>query len=258
ARPGFWTRVQETSVDKDGRKKLDYDIAALRSMSMWLNGKGADGHWKGNKSGSSRFFSAFSTKWVLSDSSPFIRKMKDSDISSAIASNLYANILPPPLPEMPKFSLRRRAISVRTTLIKELLDSGIIGTVIKTIGSPDFYSRLTVGSQEFWGRAIQAKRETVDPWWEIYFVDADTETVPIKFSVWDEDNPDPAKDAPFDINEIAGKGTLDLIFSTVKGETTGDLTGKFNTPEAAFTSSGARPDKDRAVIKAYITQHLLK
>ncbi|MEP6789498.1 MAG: HET-C-related protein, partial [Acidobacteriota bacterium] len=41
ARPGFWTRVQETSVDKDGRKKLDYDIAALRSMSMWLNGKGA-------------------------------------------------------------------------------------------------------------------------------------------------------------------------------------------------------------------------
>jgi len=258
ARPGFWQRVQTWSTDAAGKKKLDYDISALRSMSMWLNGNGADGHWKGNRSGSSRFFGAFSSKWVLSDSSVLVRKMKNSDLSTAIGENLYANIQPPPMPEMSKFSLRRRVVVVRTTLIKESADTSKIQSLINRIAAPDFYSRLTVGSQEFWGRAIQASRESVDPWCEIYFADQEKETIPIVFSVWDEDNPDPAKDAPFDINELSGKGTLDLLFNTSSGQISGDLTGKFSTPETAFTSSGAKPDKSRATIKAYVTQYLLK
>ena len=124
ASPGFWQRVQNYAADADGRKKLDYDITALRAMSMWLNGNGADGHWKGNKSGSSRFFSAFSFKWVPSVSSVFVKQMKNGTVPDALSANLYENIIPPQMPQMPKFSLRRRAIVIRTTLVRQMTDGG--------------------------------------------------------------------------------------------------------------------------------------
>ena len=258
ANPGFWHRVQMYAADADGHKKLDYDITALRSMSMWLNGNGADGHWKGNKSGSSRFFSAFSLKWIPSASSVFVKQMKNGSVPDALSSNLYENIIPPPMPQMSKFSLRRTAVIVKTTLIKERADGGILQTAVSKIGAPDFYSRITIGQQEFWGRTMQGSRESADPWFEIYFSDSDDLVIPIKLSVWDEDNIDSAKDTPFDINQLTGKSTLDLVFSPASGLTSGDVSGKFDTPETAFTSSGEKPDKNRATIKAFVSRFPLR
>ncbi len=257
-RPGFWQTVKSYAVDTNARKKLNYDVSALRNMSMWINGKGADGHWKGNKSGSKRFFSAFSTKWIGSDSSVFVKQMRDGTTSGALSANLYSKATPPPMPDLPKFSLRRRAIVVRATQIKQLSDFGNLRSAIGKLAAPDYYARIRIGMQEFWSRTVQGSSEFIDPWQEIYFVAMDDLNVPIRISVWDEDNIDSAKDQPTDINPVTGKSTLDLIFNTASGQISGDLTGKFNSPETVFTSSGEKPDKKRSAITAYVTQYPLK
>ncbi|MBV9217460.1 MAG: hypothetical protein JO053_14935 [Acidobacteria bacterium] len=257
-RPGFWKSVISYAVDTNLRKKLDYDVSALRNMSMWINGKGADGHWKGNKSGSKRFFSAFSTKWIGSDSSVFVRQMRDGTASRTLSSNLYSGALPPPMPDLPRFSLQRRAILVRTLKIKQQSDSGNLRSEIGKLAAPDYYARTRIGSQEFCSRTIQGSSESIDPWQEIYFAALDDVNVPIRISVWDEDDIDSAKDQATDINPVIGKNTLDLIFNTATGQISGDLSGNFNSPETAFTSSGEKPDKKRAAITAYVTQYPLK
>ena len=258
ARPGFWKKVQNYAVDADGRKKLDYDISATRNMSMWIDGNGQNGHWKGNKSGSDRFLAAFSGKWVAADSSVFVKQMKDGNISKALSANLYSNATPPPMLKLPGFSLRRRAVAIRTTLIKESGNLGKLRSALGRLGAPDYYSRTTIGTQEFWSRTMQGSREFTDPWYEICFIDQDAVSVPIRISVWDEDNIDSDRDAAVDISGKSGSFTLDLIFNTSSGRILGDLAGSFNTPQTAFTSSGAKTNKRRAEITAYVTQTLLR
>lgn len=256
ARPGFWQTVKRYAVADDQLKKLDLDVIALRNMSMWINGKGADGHWKGNKSGSPAFFTSYSGKWIGSETSIFAKWMREGAVSKALAANLYSDKAPPAVPDLARFSLRHRAIVVRTTLISEVTDPGVVGSTLRKIGGRDLYSRTVIGTNEFWGRTIQSSREAAEPWCEIYFSD-ETE-VPVKISVWDEDNIDAAKDTEMDINKTAGKLALDLSFSVVNGRIEGDISGIFNSPLVAFTSTGEKPDKNRARISAFITQVPLK
>ncbi|MFM9904185.1 MAG: hypothetical protein ACKVQJ_06395 [Pyrinomonadaceae bacterium] len=254
ARPGFWERLGTYAVDVNSRKKLDYDVSAARNISMWIKGGGQDGHWKGDKSGSMLFFGAFALPWVASASSIFVNRMNEGSIAKAVSQHLYSTDVPPEMPEIPVFSLSRRAVVVRTTLVKDLPASSMLPSIMT--GAPDFYSRTNIGEQEFWGRTIQASRETTDPWYEIYFADQDA--VPVKISIWNEDSTDPAKDTAMDINSLPGKSTLDLLFNTTSGEITGDLRGKYGSLTTVFTSSGEKPDKNRATIKAYVTSYPLK
>lgn len=261
AHPNFWKKVQQFAVSTENQKKLEFDLKAAQNLSMWVKVKGANGHWKGDKSGLARFFDAFTSKWVAAASSVFVQKIKNGEIPQQLSENLYTNKIAPLLPLANRFSLRRRAVLVRTTLIKETNDVGKFERKIDLSGSADFYAFFTIGNQIYRERVIQKSKEVIDPWFEIHFVDQNAATVPINVSVWDEDDLNPegiSKDDEIDINPLAGKDDLNFIFRVADNALSGDIAGIHNTRETAFTSTGAKPDKNRAVFQCYVSQVLLK
>lgn len=258
ARPGFWKSVREYRVDQNETAKLEYDLRALRNMSMWIKGKGQDGHWKGDKSGSARFFSAFSAKWVGKNSSVFVKTAVEGKIQEALSKNLYTDIAPLALPKTAPFALKQRAVILRVTRIAELKDIGKLSQKLNSTGGTDFYARITIGRQEYWDRTMQASRDAADPWYVIHFADLTDRSIPINIAVWDEDGTDSSKDHQIDINPAAGKKTLDLIFLANDWRVSGDVSGMFFTSSTAFTSEGAKPDSDRARLSAYVTHVFLR
>jgi hypothetical protein len=258
ARPGFWKTVREYRIDEKERAKLEYDLRALRNMSMWIEGKGQNGYWKGDKSGSSRFFSAFSGKWVGKNSSRFVKAAATGEIPAELAENLYTDSKAPTLPRIEKFALKKRVIMFRATQIAELKDDNVLTKKLASAGGTDFYSRVMIGGQEYWSRTMQRSREASDPWFEIHFADQSETAVPVKIAVWDEDDTDSGKDQQMDINPAGGKSVLDFIFRITDGRLSGDVNGIFNTPEVPFISEGAKPDGNRARITGFITQALLR
>lgn len=256
-RPGFWKKVQGYAVDAQEKKKLDYDVAAARSISMWIKGRGQDGHWKGDRSGSDRLFGVFSPRWIAADSSKFVRKMKDSNIAERIAENLYTDITQPSI-EIPRFLSPRRAIIVRTTFVGESKDAGFLKGGISALNGSDFYARITIGGQEYWDRVVQASNQTNDPWYEIHFVDASERNIPVSFSVFEEDNLDPKDDPEMDLNSIEKLRKLKVIFDPHTNLISGDVNGKYDSRQNIFTSTGAKPDNNRVVIMAFVTQTLLQ
>jgi hypothetical protein len=257
-RPGFWKSVGEYEPAAAEKAKLDYDARALRNMSMWIKGQGQDGHWKGDKSGSARFFSAFSAKWVGKNSSVFVKAGAMGTIQEELAKDLYSNLAPPVLPTTAAFALKRRAVLLRVIRVAELKDAGRITKTLASTGGADFYTRVIFGDQEYWGRTMQKSRESDDPWFEIHFVDQSARTIPIGIALWDEDDTDSDKDQQLDINSAPGKKTLSFTYRLSDGSLAGDITGIFNTPGTAFLSEGAKPDTDRAQIKFYLTALDLK
>lgn len=258
SRPNFWKQVREYTLDKSETEKLDYDVRALRNISMWIKGKGQDGHWKGNGSGSARFFSAFSGKWVGKNSSRFVKSAAAGTLQEDLAKNLYSNIASPPLPPIARFDLKRKVIIFRATKIAEIKDDSMLSKRLKSTGGTDFYARVRVDGQEYWDRTLQASRSAADPWFVVHFADQAEKMIPLSISVWDEDDIDSTKDPAIDINPVAGKTELDILFRTSDGRLTGDLIGLFNNRETAFTSGGNKPDSNRALISGYITQFFLR
>jgi hypothetical protein len=260
ARPGFWKKTRDPAVSADDLAKLEFDLKAAQNLSMWIKVKGADGHWKGDKSGLARFFDTFTSKWVGKDSSVFARQMRDGKISGLLAEELYGQTGAPPLPKTGRFALRRRAVLVRTLLIGET-DTGKFEPAIDPSGRADFYAIFTIGGQLYRERVIQDAKEAREPWFAIHFVDQQSASVPLKIAVFDEDDWDSGgkyKDDEIDINPASGKKGLELVFRMAGGALSGDVAGIYNTPDTAFTSTGAKPDKNRASFQCYISQALLK
>ena len=261
--PGFWKRMQQFSVAPAEQQSLAYDLRAVRNISMWINAKDEDGHWKGNYSGVHRFFDAFSSKWVGKSSSIFVKQIAERKLQKRLVNHLYSDssTAAPALAARPKrFSLRRRALLVRTTLIKEKGDEGRLELGIDPGGKPDFYAVITIGRQEYDDRVLQNQKEFANPWFEIHFVDAGVATVPIIISVWDEDDTDPGgdyKDNHIDINPLARKRDLEFVLRVIDDQLSGDVTGVHNSVSTAFTTAGAKPDNNRAVITAYVTSYSL-
>lgn len=255
AKPGFWKRVREYGISTEDRTRLDYDLRALRNMSMWISGKGQDGHWKGNKSGSARFFSAFSSKWVGKNSSRFVKAAAEGTVQEELAKGLYTADASPGLPVVPKFSLKQRAILLRVTSIAEIKDQRF-GKKLSGPGGTDFYARVSIGGEEYWERTMQASRTVDDPWYVIHFADISEISVPVHIAVWDEDDTDSDKDRLIDINAAVGKKFLDILFRTSDNQVSGDINGLFNSRQRPFTSSGT--EGDRALITAFISQAALR
>ena len=254
-RPGFWRSIREYTVDAASEKKLDFDVSAARNMSMWLKGKGQDGTWKGEGSGSTRFFTKFSGNWITEDSSVFVKAMRDGGIKEALAVDLYSPTKVDELPKIEPFSLQRTAVLIDLTYVAESTDKNAFQRALtSSLGGPDLYSRIKAGGQEFWGRTMQASRETIDPWYEILITDPSATEIPIVISVWDEDHTDPVGDAHVDINPAPGRFDLDLVYHVRDASLTGDLAGVFSSPATQFRSEGKAPEKSRAVIRGFITQ----
>jgi hypothetical protein len=254
ARPGFWESLRDHSVSAEDEKKLDKDITAARSISMWVKGKGQDGTWKGDGSGSQRFLSMFSSKWVTAKTSGFVDIIHDGAIQEQLIPGLYEEDSIPKIPKIDHYNLRRTAVILRVTYLAESKDGTSLRRKVAPGGGSDFYSRITAGKQEFWGRTVQKSRETVDPWYEIFIVDPAAGTLPISISVWDEDNIDADKDQHIDVNPAAGVRQLSLLLRLSDSSLTGDISGIFSSRDELFSAEGAKPDKNRAVIRGFITQ----
>jgi hypothetical protein len=253
-RPGFWRSVREFAVDPANETKLRFDVSAARNISMWVEGSGQDGTWKGEGSGSTRFFAKFSSNWVSEDSSVFVKAIRDGRIQEELAADLYSRSTVPEMPPIEPFTEERVAVIVRATYVAEVKESNFLQRKLTSpLGGPDFYSRIAIGRQEFWGRAIQKSREVFDPWYEILLVDRDTGELPITISVWDEDHTDSAKDAHIDINPAAGLMDLKMIFRTADSSLSGDVEGMFNSSAKTFSAMGERSAKQRAVVRGYVS-----
>jgi hypothetical protein len=250
-RPGFWNSILQYSVNEKDRARLDKDIRAARSMSMWIEAKGQDGTWKGDGSGTQRLFSLFSSKWVTADTSDVVKAVRDGKLQNDLIKGLYEKRRDTALPEMEPFDLDRNALLVRMTNVKLIRNSNLWGRVSRN-GS-DYYSRMMIGEQEFWGRTLQSIRQADDPWYEIFFADGSLEEVPILISLWDEDSIDPTEDEHVDINPAPGKYDLKMIFRLSDGLLSGDLSGIFDSPKRSFRSEGAKPENDRAGIQGYVS-----
>lgn len=259
-RPGFWESVREYTVTGEEEKKLDKDIVAARNISMWIKAKDQDGTWKGDQSGSQRFFSAFSSKWIASEASAFVKALREGEIQNGLAADLYTRIkTTPELPGVKAFSLDRNAVLIRITYVGEnKKDVPVISHIFTASGS-DFYSLITAGGQEFRGRTIQQTRQSVEPWYEIYFADPKkTPEIPITIALWDEDNIDIEKDERVDINPAAGVFELKTVLRLSDNTLTGDLKGIFDSPDKIFSSAGENPKKRSAVIRGFITQRAIR
>lgn len=260
--PDFWKKVQKFQINQEDAKKLEYDLRAVRNISMWVKGKGANGHWKGDKSGLARFFDTFTPKWIASTTSIFVKQISEGDLPNQLSQNLYSDKTAPKLPLINRFSLKKRAIILQTTLIKETNDVSLLEPKIDPRGKADFYSVIQFGNeQNYSDRVLQDFTEFQNPWFAIHFVDQSVSEVPIMIAVFDEDDTDADgfyKDDVCDINPQKGKTDLDLIFSPKDNSLSGDIRGIYPNEKNPFTSSGAKPDKNRASLKAYVTQFPLR
>lgn len=260
-RPGFWQKVQKFQINAEESKKLEYDLRAVRNISMWVKGKGADGHWKGDKSGLARFFDTFTPKWIASKTSIFVNQMAQSELPEQISKNLYTANTSPLLPTIKRFSLSKKGIIFRITLIKETDDIDFRELKIDPRGKADFYPLITIGGQIYTDRVLQDFAEFENPWIVIHFVDADVGEIPLNLTVMDEDDSDAAgfyKDDICDINPKPGKSDLDFKFRLKDNSLFGDINGIYSSESQTFTTSGAKPDKNRAVLKGYITQFSMR
>ncbi len=257
ARPGFWSGIQTFVAENGQGKKLDLDVRASRNISMWLKAKGLDGTWKGGRSGSTRFFMAFSSKWVSGDSSVFVRAIRDGKVQDALTKDLYGVGEDLPVPSVEPFSLRRRTVEFHAARFMEANKSGLVGKLPK-FGTPDFYARITIGGQEYWTRTIQRSRDVEDPWTEIAFADQETNSVPIRIEAYDEDSLDAEKDQKYDINPLVGELDLNLTLDLADLILSGDIKGLFDSASHPFSIGGAKPDSPRAILNAWISSAPLK
>ena len=257
-RPGFWKSVREYAVETATEKKLDRDVLAARNLSMWLEGKGQNGIWKGQGSGSARRFTQLSSKWVFGDSSMFVEALQDGNIQDELSAGLYAKPPAPETPELEPFSEQRSALIIRVTYVAESKKAKLLKSPLSSLGGSDFYSRISAHGQEFWGRTIQKSRYEVEPWYEIVIFDPNTTEIPINIAVWDEDDTDSAQDEHIDINPAAGLFDLKMVFHTSEGTLSGDINGIFNSIDKPFSSEGKEPEKRRATIRAFISRRSIR
>jgi hypothetical protein len=257
-RPGFWSSVREYAVDAATEKKLEKDIFAARNLSMWLEGKGQDGIWKGQGSGSSRRFAQLSSKWVLGDSSVFVEALREGAIQEELSRDLYSKIPTPAMPAIEPFSMERTALIIRVTYVAESKKSKLLKSPLSPLGGSDFYSLITAGGQEFRGRTIQKSRYEIEPWYEIFIFDRLRTEMPVAISIWDEDDIDSAEDEHIDINPAPGLFDLKMTFRASDSSLSGDVNGIFNSIDRVFLSEGKEPEKRRASIRAFISQRLIR
>jgi len=275
--PGFWETARGYTYGADGTlsgsldgvraKKIEMSLKAVHDLSMWIAGKdGADGHWKGNHSGSKRFFAATSAEYVSRGRGAVGNALLKELLHRKLSTNLYASVAPPATPEIESYSLDRRAVIVRVTRVAEKDD---LKTLERSVdpraisGRPDYYARITIDGQLYLDRTLQnskdfdSAREGQAAWVAMHFVDASVTEVPIEIEVWDEDDTsaDGAyKDTRADINTTAGKRTISFQFRLSDGQLSGDVEALSGGEASPITTAGERPDKYRAVMTFHVAQ----
>lgn len=259
--PKVWRSVQTYSLGSADRSALNFDLEAAYRLSEWV-AFSENGHWKGNGSGSAAEFAAFATRWTSATDSRFVKEFKVRRIHRLLINGLTSNgatISPAstPVPTVPRISLNRRAIIVKTVQVAEKNDVGFFESKIDPGGKADFYAKITVAGQTF-VEAMQLDKSSVSPaWTTIKFVPSSTAQVPIRYELWDEDGGVRGDDDRCDINPTKGVRDLNFNFVVSSHNNTGNITGVHDSPTKTVTSQGNKPDSDRARVQFYVTERPL-
>ncbi len=259
--PTVWRSVQTYSLGSADRSALNFDLEAAYRLSEWV-AFSENGHWKGNGSGSAAEFAAFATRWTSATDSRFVKEFKVRGIHRLLINGLTSNgatISPAstPVPTVPRISLNRRAIIVKTVQVAEKNDVGFFESKIDPGGKADFYAKITVAGQTF-VEAMQLDKSSVSPaWTTIKFVPSSTAQVPIRYELWDEDGGVRGDDDRCDINPTKGVRDLNFNFVVSSHNNTGNITGVHDSPTKTVTSQGNKPDSDRARVQFYVTERPL-
>jgi hypothetical protein len=260
--PGYWASLQQYSVSTSDRAALRRDLDATYRLSEWAEGHvedclaDADGHWKGNGSGSQGELLQFAVGWVASADSIFVKKFQDTYFDIAVELTGSA---PPTssVPDVPHVPLRKRAVNVRTTQVWEKDDVGFFESKIDPSGKADFYAKLWVADQPF-VEAMQIDRAQVAPaWTSLRILADDVPQVAVHYELWDEDGNALGNDDHCDINPIRGKSNLDFTFDVGTHSLSGDLSGVHDSPRILARTEGRKSDSDRAGVELYVTERLL-
>jgi len=249
-KPGYWETLRTYQVTEAESVRLEEDVEAARNMSMWVKGEGADGHWKGDESGSVSYLSKFSVKWTATPASSFVRQVKGLRIHEKLTAHLYSDEAPPPLPVMAPFTGDRRAILVQATHVEEKRDGG--GRIDRG-GQADLYAVVKVGTQRYRDRTLRDKKAYDEPWTTLHIVGSDETEIPIRFEILDEDTAVRGKSDQCDINPAPDKRHLSFRFRVSDGHLTGDVEGVHDAPDSTFRVEGAKPDKKRVALEGYVT-----
>jgi hypothetical protein len=124
---------------------------------------------------------------------------------------------------------------------------------------PDFYTRIIVDGYVFVDAAQMNKVRIQPSWTTIKFVPADQKEVRIRYSLWDEDEggfsatDNLIDDEECDVNPRAAERSLTFTFDMTSHACSGDVTGVHDSEPTAVTSSGAKPDTERATVRFYVT-----
>ncbi len=252
ARPGFWRQLQTLELSARDAKKLEFDMEAAHNLSMWVKGKGADGHWKGNESGSVRYMSEFAAEWTSRPASIPVQQIKKHHLHNRLLEGLYSENTPPPIPPIKPFSRDSRVIIVKATHVEQMP-----GTWTKTSidpgGKADMYSVITVDRQEYVDRVVREKKSYTDPWMTLHMADASETEIPLILRVWDQDGPFQINSDQCDINPVVGNQNLSMRFLVGDNRLVGDVEGCHDARERPAESGGAKPDKNRIEISFYVT-----
>jgi hypothetical protein len=254
-RPGFWDHVLRHELDELGRERLDFDVEAAFKLSMWVKGKGADGHWKGDQSGSARYMSKFAVEWTSAPASAYVEQIKSRRVHLWLTEKLYSGEAPPPLPEVRPFREPRRVVLVRTSHVEELRDKG--GRVDPG-GKADLYAVVDVDGQRYVDRVLREKRSYSDPWFTLHVAKDGKAEIPIRMEVWDQDTALRGSKDPCDLHPLEGKRSLDLLLRVADGQLMGDVQGRHDGPESAFAIAGGKPDNKRVAIRCWVAVREVK
>jgi hypothetical protein len=249
ARPGFWAEVKGYRVDDVDQRRLDLDIKAMREISMWVKGKGAEGHWKGGGSGSARYLSGVAVEWTSSPASVVVRQVKKNHIQERLAAELYSSQAPPPLPPMAAFGGNLTVVEVGITYVAEKRG---FGRRIDRGRKADLYAVTTVGGQRYVDRVLRGKKRYSDPWVTIHVAAIGQSEIPVRLEVWDQDETLGRKDDLCDINPEAGRKELEFTVRVPDDRLTGDVEGFYGSPERPFEIAGAAPDELGVLIRGYV------
>jgi hypothetical protein len=256
--PAFWARAQRLTVSVLDQLHLDMDLEAAYRLSEWVKEGKNDGHWKGPGSGSASDFLSFAVDWTRGPDSPFVSQFKRRGVHRLLSNGLTGDVPPASTPpNVPRITVDRRAVVIRTL---QVVEDGVdtFESRIDPRGKADFYARITVVGQTFL-EAMQLDRSDISPsWTTIKFVPTSTTRVTIHYELWDEDTGLWVHDDLCDIIPARDKRRLDFGFAVSAHTCAGDISGIHDTGATAFSSKGARPDSDRAVVRFYVTEQALK
>jgi hypothetical protein len=230
---------------------LARDLEAAYRLSEWVEGQGADGHWKGNRSGNLAEFLAYAVQWTTSPDSQFVHQFKLQGIPLVLSAGLADSTAPPSSPPVVEDTpLNVTVIILQTLQVKED-EVGFLEPKIDPGGSADFFAEITIADQTF-VEAMQLNRSSVDPsWTSIKFVASGAASVPIVYRLWDEDGGVAGDDDHCDIKPGPGRD-LNFTFNVGSHDCGGDISGVHDTPASAKESKGSG-GSDRAIVRFFVT-----